>query len=331
MTAPRRGRRRVGTVASVWLVAAGVVLWAPATAAADNCSVFTDCFNQANSASEAAFGLLLLAGLSLVLDFLPVVGTAKSGIEAVTGRDLLTGEELADWERSLGLVPFLPVGLLRGAGRVDDLAGLVRRGDDVVRPVAPPTRLADALPGRRLVDEYRDAATAPARRRQIAEQLGEEGGQRALREATGRPDLMSFRPTSDADVAGFADLLDTGEAWPGAVTFGGSRATNIVYWDGQTLHIIEAKGGSSAYGQRISGSVAPRATISQTNPDYPLDVARDMMNSSLRDGRNEIGRAIDSAYSDGRVRYVGVRTGGRDALLAGQPTTVVEHVFRQPD
>ncbi|MGH9153890.1 MAG: pre-toxin TG domain-containing protein, partial [Acidimicrobiales bacterium] len=117
-------------------------------AAADNCSVFTDCFNQANAASEAAFGLLLLAGLSLALDFLPVVGTAKSGIEAVTGRDLLTGEELADWERSLGLVPFLPVGLVRGAGGVDDLAGVVRRGEDLADPLAPGGRAAGASPGR---------------------------------------------------------------------------------------------------------------------------------------------------------------------------------------
>ncbi|MBW3558092.1 MAG: hypothetical protein KY454_14245, partial [Actinobacteria bacterium] len=135
---------------------------------------------------------------------------------------------------------------------------------------------------------------------------------------------------SDADVAGFADMLNTGEPWPGSVVFGGSRATNIVYWDGDTLHVIEAKGGSSAYGERVSGLVDPGKTISQTNPEYPLDVANDMRNSSLRDGRHEIGEAIDRAYGREQVRYVSVRTGGRDDLLAGRPTTVVEHVFLEP-
>ncbi|MGH9153889.1 MAG: hypothetical protein ACRD03_16190 [Acidimicrobiales bacterium] len=142
---------------------------------------------------------------------------------------------------------------------------------------------------------------------------------------------MAFRPTADADVAGYADMLDTGEAWPGAVTFGGTRATNIVHWDGETLHVIEAKGGSSAYGDRLSSVVRPGQRISQTDPQYPRDVADDMMESSLRDGRNEIGDAIDRAYRRREVRYVSVRTGGRDALFAGQPTTEVEHVFLEPE
>lgn len=54
-----------------------------------------------------------------------------------------------------------------------------------------------------------------------------------------------------------------------------------------------------------------------------------MGRSTLTDGRNEIGQAIEQAYIGDQVRYVGVRTGGRDELLAAQPTTTVE-VFRQP-
>lgn len=46
---------------------------------------------------------------------------------------------------------------------------------------------------------------------------------------------------------------------------------------------------------------------------------------------NEIGDAIYRAYQSRQVRYVGVRTGGRDELLAGQPTTVVERVFLEPE
>jgi hypothetical protein len=39
---------------------------------------------------------------SLFLDFLPVIGTIKGGIEAITGRDLITGDELPTWARALG-------------------------------------------------------------------------------------------------------------------------------------------------------------------------------------------------------------------------------------
>ena len=92
----------------VWLVAtvAQVVLAQPAMA--DNCSVFTDCFGQANSAAEATFGLALLSGLSLLLDFVPIVGDVKGIVEGVTGRDVLTGEELSPLERALGMIPLLP-------------------------------------------------------------------------------------------------------------------------------------------------------------------------------------------------------------------------------
>lgn len=56
-----------------------------------------------------------------------------------------------------------------------------------------------------------------------------------------------------------------------------------------------------------------------------------MRQSSLRDGRREIGRAIERAYRREEVRYVSVRAGGRDQLLAGnEPKPVVEHVFLEP-
>lgn len=94
-------------VVATWTVTALVGLFTAAPASADNCSVFADCYGVTNSAAEAAFGLALLAALSMVLDFIPVIGTAKGAIEAITGRDLLTGHELAWWERALGVVPIL--------------------------------------------------------------------------------------------------------------------------------------------------------------------------------------------------------------------------------
>ena len=348
MTAIRKARLRqvsgAGQLACLmWLV---VEVWSvmfASPAGADNCSVFTDCFNQANAAAEAAFGLTLLAGFSLLLDLIPVVGEVKGVIQAGTGRDLLTGQELAPWERALGLVPFVPLtDLARGARHFDDVAGVLRHGDDLgdagrhlddigALPSPRPERFDVGPPHRSLVDEYRQPDTTPARRRQISEELGQAGGQRYLQDVTGQPDLTAIRPTADADVAGYADMVADGQAWPHAVEFGGSRATNLVYFDGQTLHVVEAKGGSSGYGDRMSGVVRPGERISQTHPEYPLDVARNMVDSPLSDGRNEIGDAIELAYDAERVRYVGVRTGGRDELLAGQPSTTVEHVFLEPN
>lgn len=70
--------------------------------------------------------------------------------------------------------------------------------------------------------------------------------------------------------------------------------------------------------------------ISQTDPDYPLDVAYDMSASSTDDGRNVIGDIIQDAYEDDAVSYLGVRTGGRGAILDGSIETTLEHVFKTP-
>jgi Pre-toxin TG len=107
-------------------------------AAADNCGTPSDCFGSAGSFNLAALGLLLLASLSLLLDVLPVVGTAKGVAEAVTGRDLLTGQELSWWERALGVVPVVGgVAAIAGIARVGrgldaagDIAGMGRHVDD---------------------------------------------------------------------------------------------------------------------------------------------------------------------------------------------------------
>jgi hypothetical protein len=129
---------RAGQLAcGVWLVAAVVQVLTADPALADNCGAFTDCFGQTGSAAEATFGLAFLSGLSLVLDFVPVVGDVKGIAEAVTGRDLLTGQELEPWERALGLIPLLPMSdAARAAGKVDDLVDVVggagRHGDEVV-------------------------------------------------------------------------------------------------------------------------------------------------------------------------------------------------------
>ncbi len=88
--------------------------------------------------------------LSLLIDFIPVVGTAKGLHEAWTGKDAITGEDLAWYERVLGVVPIAGGALaslvasrraaraLAGTGKhVDELAeAAARSGDDVSEAMA---------------------------------------------------------------------------------------------------------------------------------------------------------------------------------------------------
>lgn len=346
----RLSLRVVQALALAWLLWSVAEILFASPAAADNCSVFTDCFGQANSAAETGFGLALLTGLSLILDFVPIVGEVKGVTEAITGRDLLTGVELEPWERALGLIPLVPgtrllgmtdevlgmgrhaddLGGLGAAGRAADGAGVGRASPPVPnrRPPAGTTYPVDPRV-RSLVDEYRDPATSAARRGRISEELGESGGMSYLRHVTGDGDLPMVRPSSDAEVAALREAFDNGEPWPHAVTFGGSHATNIVYFDGDTLHIIEAKGGSSPYATRTPTS-PDQPGLSQTDPGYPRVVGGEMARSSVGDGRNTVGDVIQDAYDQGDVRYVGVRTGPAADIRSGDVVTSVDRVFLEP-
>ncbi|WP_156926667.1 DNA/RNA non-specific endonuclease [Cohnella panacarvi] len=53
--------------------------------------------------------------VSMTLDFVPVLGNIKGVIEAVSGRDLITGENLATWERGLAILGPLGKGVKTGA------------------------------------------------------------------------------------------------------------------------------------------------------------------------------------------------------------------------
>ncbi|MGL5860710.1 MAG: pre-toxin TG domain-containing protein [Phycicoccus sp.] len=279
---------------------------------------------------------------------MPFVGTAKGVIEAGTGRDLLTGEELAPWERALGILPL--VGGLTALKYADDIAGFGRhgdglghRGDDIASTgthlddVPGPPRFdvghTWALPAehRGLVTQYDAAGTAA--RRGLAEQLGLRGGEHYLSQSTGRT-ISSVRPVTDADVAPLVDLARAGQPWPHAIAYPGSRATNLVYYDGNTLTIVEAKGGGAGYGDRFARFVddddVVDGRISQTHPEYPRDVAYDMRKSQLTDGRNALGDLIEDMYDKKTVEYVGVRTGGYQNLLTGDPRITLQHRFLTP-
>jgi hypothetical protein len=109
-------------------------------ALADSCGSPADCFGQAGSFGATAFGLLGLAGVSLFLDFVPVVGTGKGILEAALGRDLLTGQELSPYERILGVVP-----LVGGVAAVGGAARAVDRVGDAVDTAADVRRAGDRI------------------------------------------------------------------------------------------------------------------------------------------------------------------------------------------
>ena len=91
----------------------------PAVAWGDNCGTLADCFSTARAAIAAAVGVGLFGVLvSFGLDLIPGVGTVKGIIESITGRDLVTNQELAWWERLLGVVPYgrAAEAAIKGAG-----------------------------------------------------------------------------------------------------------------------------------------------------------------------------------------------------------------------
>jgi hypothetical protein len=136
-------------------VAVGVIGW-PGIAYADNCGSLTDCYFTARSALAALVGLSVLFGvlLSIMLDFLPGIGTAKGIAEAVTGEDLVTGQELEWWERALGVLPLLG-GLVGAIAAISKLADAADAASDVARGA---DRAGDAADAARGADRAGDAA-----------------------------------------------------------------------------------------------------------------------------------------------------------------------------
>jgi hypothetical protein len=139
------GGRRMARMASIGLAITAAWLLLAEPAVASDCQEPWDCFGSSAAGLAAVLGFL-----SFALNFVPIVGDAKGIIEAIVGRDILTGQRLSASDRMLSAVtaiPFLDVlRLFRGA---DGLAGL-RAIDDmgvpraevpVVRPDVTPPRV----------------------------------------------------------------------------------------------------------------------------------------------------------------------------------------------
>jgi hypothetical protein len=162
-------RYLVGTAAGA---VAGVLLW-PGVASADNCGSLIDCYRTAQAGLAALVGLSVLAGvlLSVGLDFLPGVGTVKGIIEAITGRDLITGQELEWWERLLGVIPVIGgvAGVAAAASKVSKAADAADAAADAARAA---DRAADAADAAHDADRAADAADAAHDAAKLDESMG---------------------------------------------------------------------------------------------------------------------------------------------------------------
>jgi hypothetical protein len=155
------------------LLACVITLLATSIAQADNCSGLTDCYRTAQTGLAALVGVSALFGIliSLGLDFMPVIGTVKGIYEASTGRDSITGSELAWWERVLGIVPLAgPIAAFAGtvrtmdrvtdasrAANAADAAGGVGRTADAVDMFHDTDRALDLSSGARYAGQVTDA------------------------------------------------------------------------------------------------------------------------------------------------------------------------------
>jgi len=139
-------------------------------------------------------------------------------------------------------------------------------------------------------------------RRKAAEQLGEAAGMAVLRRLTDDdgPDIRY--PTADEPVPDSL-ALTPGVPWPTAFAFAGRNVTNIVWWDGDTVRVIEAKGGDSQYGTRQAGKddAGQDLVVHQGSEAYLEKIADAMANSPKEDGRTTIGDILAEAIED-RIR-----------------------------
>lgn len=142
----------------VLLVFSVVLIFYSEPAMAHNCSGLQDCYQQSKLAALAAALIALL--LSLLLDFSPI-GYWKGLLEAITGRDILTGDKLAWWQRALNLVPG-GKGARTAAKAVDKISDSAKAADKV----------SDAA---KVGEEIGDSAKAAGKMEERAKAVNEVG------------------------------------------------------------------------------------------------------------------------------------------------------------
>lgn len=163
-----------------------------------------------------------------------------------------------------------------------------------------------------LIDAYHAADTRA--KVLISENLGERAGLWFLRTVSGDHDME----IQDAEQEPVEDdrVCAPGEMWDRPVTFSGSGVANMVWWDGETLWVVECKGGGSGLGER-------KIRYNPQDPEYEgqycdqgtEDYIRELPgaaneNTQSQDGRVTVGTLIQESYEDGNLRYVKANCGG---------------------
>jgi RHS repeat-associated protein len=164
-----------------------------------------------------------------------------------------------------------------------------------------------------------------------SEDVGEAGAHDYLKKVTGNDNLDMITPSKTNPLPAGKYGTKPGEPWPNAVAFNGNNVADVSYWDGKTLHVVEAKGnGSTLTGGPMHGRVQKfdpntgdpvppvnrpnDVRLDQGDKDYLKDVAANMKNSKPEnktyDGRGEVGESMWNALDKGSppVKYVPVNT-----------------------
>jgi hypothetical protein len=210
----------------------GFLLFYSEPAMAHNCSGLQDCYQQSKLAALAAALIALL--LSLLLDFSPI-GYWKGLLEAITGRDILTGDKLAWWQRALNLVPG-GKGARTAAKAVDDVS-------DIAKAV---NKVSDAA---KVGEEIGDTAKAAGKMGEAAKAVDEVGDAAKgvhSRYKDGTPVYKGEEPPR------------LGEAKPDPQAQG---AHTLLRWDNINQRVYQ--------GREFDGKGQPVRDIDFTSPTYP--------------------------------------------------------------
>ncbi|MGE6666074.1 RHS repeat-associated core domain-containing protein [Paenibacillus xylanexedens] len=202
-------------------------------------------FNWGKLASFLTFAL------GTVLDFLPVVGNVKGIIEAITGRDLLTGEKLAWYERGLSVLG--PLG--KGANKA---ASLFKYADEALELTGKTVKHADdaadaAKTVGRNADEAIDAVPTSTNKAGVPGNSTREAGE----------DIAGATPKSTKAGETPAGSRDTGDA-PMTSNKPTGKADDAPSDAGSTRHdtgLTDAEKAAAAAG---TGSAAAASMIKKT-------------------------------------------------------------------
>jgi hypothetical protein len=148
--------------------------------------------------------------LSVGISMLPVVGDIYDAASAIVGRDLITGDELARWEKALALAPFVGVAVWKLAAVLADSGRIAGKALDVARAAGRLDELGDVARAAGHLDEAGDIARATGRLDElgdVARAAGRVDEAGAIARTAGRMDVADEL----AQVGRYVDLPSAGQ------------------------------------------------------------------------------------------------------------------------